>query len=99
MTRRFSGFHHHFPHHHHYPPIIIIIMRFYMLSLNPSNKMPGHFIVLHILQMSNLNVRALGHVLKNSQQVNDRPGNGIWRFLVLNLSSFPRHQGLDKAWC
>lgn len=37
--------------------------------------MPGHFIVLHILQMNNLKFRAVDGVLKNIQQVNDRAGN------------------------
>lgn len=58
------------------------------ISLNPSNKMPDHFIV-PILQMSGL--------LKNTQQVNDRAGNWIWLSQVLNLRSFTQCQGLDRG--
>lgn len=62
LTRRFHYrfHHHHHCHHHHYHITIIIMLLFHMIPLNPSNKTPGHYIVLHILQMSNLKFRAAG---------------------------------------
>ena len=41
----------------------------------------------------------LSGLFKNTQQVNDKAGSWIWLSLMLNLSSFNQHQGLDKAWC
>lgn len=72
--------------------IILMLFFFYTMSLNPSNKMPGHFIV-HIVQMSTLEFRAAEwFVQEYTQQVNDnakakpqflQPASGVGQGMVL----------------